>query len=96
MLRGRDTGRETFLVKVAWEDDWPVFKNGKNIRLQTGGRNGQQLVHQASWNADLSKESLELGWYQKRKSIWCDSRFISFSLKLDSRHSIEEGVVVIC
>jgi beta-xylosidase len=76
VLRGRDTGRETFLVKVDWEDDWPVFNNGKNIRLQTEGRNGQQLVHQMSWKADLKKESLEL--------------------ELDSRHSIEEGVVVVC
>jgi beta-xylosidase len=69
VLRGDDTGRETFLVKVDWEDDWPVFNNGKNIRLQTEGRDGQQLVHQVSWKADLKKESLELGWYQKRMSI---------------------------
>ena len=77
MLRGCNIGRETFLVKVDWEDDWPVFNNGKNIRLQTEGRNGQQLVHQALWKADLNKESLELGWYQKRMSILCGSRFIS-------------------
>jgi beta-xylosidase len=77
VLRGRDTGRETFLVKVDWEDDWPVFNNGKNIRLHTEGRHGHQLVHQASWKADLNKESLELGWYQKRMSILCGSRFIS-------------------
>jgi beta-xylosidase len=76
-VKGLHIGRETFLVKVDWEDDWPVFNNGKNIRLQTEGRNGQQLVHQASWKADLNKESLELGWYQKRKSILCNSRFIS-------------------
>ena len=77
MLRGHDTGRETFLVKVDWEDNWPVFNNGKNIRLQTEGRNGQQLVHQALWKADLNKESLELGWYQKRMSILRGSRLIS-------------------
>ena len=68
-VKRRDIGRETFLVKVDWEDDWPVFNNGENIRLRTEGRDGQQLVRQASWEADLTKGALELGWYQKRMSI---------------------------
>ncbi|KAF5608449.1 xylosidase arabinosidase [Fusarium subglutinans] len=63
-------GRETFLVKVEWKNDWPVFNDGKNITLKTEGRN---LIKSASkpslriWKADLSKDDLELGWYQKKK-----------------------------
>ncbi|KAK6065159.1 beta-xylosidase [Seiridium cupressi] len=67
-------GRETFLVKVDWVDDWPVFNDGGNITLETKGRGAvRQLVAQIKpgdmkWTADLSKEGLELGWYQKRES----------------------------
>ncbi|KAF4466299.1 xylosidase arabinosidase [Fusarium albosuccineum] len=63
-------GRETFLVKVEWKDDWPIFNNGKNITLETEGRS---LVKTTSsdalqaWKADLSRDTLELGWYQKKK-----------------------------
>lgn len=67
----KKSGRETFLVKLDWADDWPIFNNGKEITIQTEGR--PVLPHQKtppppnSWKADLSKHSLELGWYQKRK-----------------------------
>lgn len=64
------TGRETFLVKVDWIDDWPVFNDGKNIEILTQGRDPQQLCPDSAeelqaWTADLSKTDLELGWYQK-------------------------------
>ncbi|KAG5758300.1 hypothetical protein H9Q72_013566 [Fusarium xylarioides] len=65
-------GRETFLVKVEWKHDWPVFNDGNNITLKTAGRN---LIKSASkpslqtWKADLSKDDLELGWYQKNTPI---------------------------
>lgn len=61
-------GRETFLVKVEWVDDWPVFNDGNNITLETKGRS---LLSSATgptnqkWEADLSRDTLELGWYQK-------------------------------
>ncbi|SCO12552.1 related to xylosidase/arabinosidase [Fusarium fujikuroi] len=65
-------GRETFLVKVEWKDDWPIFNDGHNITLKTVGRD---LIKSASkpslqkWKADLSKDELELGWYQKNTPI---------------------------
>ncbi|KAK9782156.1 putative Glycosyl hydrolase [Seiridium cardinale] len=68
-------GRETFLVKVDWVDDWPVFNDGGNITLETKGRGAvRQLVAQIKpgdmkWTADLSKEGLELGWYQKNTPL---------------------------
>ncbi|KFY92775.1 hypothetical protein V498_04745 [Pseudogymnoascus sp. VKM F-4517 (FW-2822)] len=62
-------GRETFLVKVSWENDWPIFNGGKNITIATEGRHTGQLAHAKVWNADLSKPTLELGWYQKHTPL---------------------------
>ncbi|KAI1056506.1 hypothetical protein LB507_002278 [Fusarium sp. FIESC RH6] len=65
-------GRETFLVKVEWQDDWPIFNDGNNITLTTAGRD---IVKSASkpgpqiWKADLQRDTLELGWYQKGTPI---------------------------
>ncbi|KAI9163834.1 Non-reducing end alpha-L-arabinofuranosidase BoGH43B [Paramyrothecium foliicola] len=67
-------GRETFLVRVDWEDDWPIFNGGKNVTLKTLSR---KPVQQAStvdsnglkWKADLSRHDLELGWYQKNTPL---------------------------
>ncbi|RSL40376.1 hypothetical protein CEP54_016136 [Fusarium duplospermum] len=65
-------GRETFLVNVEWVDDWPVFNDGNNITLETKGRS---LLSSATgptskkWEADLSRDTLELGWYQKNTPL---------------------------
>lgn len=63
-------GRETFLVKVDWVDDWPVFNEGRNITLLTRGRESLPMPAEPGnvsmeWQADLSRSKLELGWYQK-------------------------------
>jgi beta-xylosidase len=65
------------LVKVEWVHDWPVFNNGKNIELETEGRDQvKQLVTQAKpdiirWEAALGygTNDLELGWYQKNTPL---------------------------
>ncbi|KAM5341825.1 hypothetical protein ACJ41O_014856 [Fusarium nematophilum] len=65
-------GRETFLVKVDWEDDWPVFNDGKNITLKTQGRKSIESALGAAlqtWKADLARDKLELGWYQKNTPL---------------------------
>ncbi|KAK2597093.1 hypothetical protein N8I77_012961 [Diaporthe amygdali] len=67
-------GRETFLVKVDWVDDWPVFNEGKNIALLTQGRNSQferisPCNETLDWRANLEKPDLELGWYQKNTPL---------------------------
>ncbi|KAF4996497.1 hypothetical protein FDECE_12413 [Fusarium decemcellulare] len=65
-------GRETFLVKVEWKDDWPVFNDGKNITLETEGRSLIKSAPGAAlkkWEADLSQRRLELGWYQKNTPL---------------------------
>ncbi|KAF2015637.1 glycoside hydrolase family 43 protein [Aaosphaeria arxii CBS 175.79] len=72
-------GRETFLVKVDWVDDWPVFNDGKNITLETeahyplnqleGTGSSENLRWKASYGLDSAPEALELGWYQKNTPI---------------------------
>lgn len=71
---GEISGRETFLVKVDWVDDWPVFNEGRNITLLTIGRD--TLIERAkpdevptSWHVDLTRRNLELGWYQKSERL---------------------------
>ncbi|KAM0335531.1 hypothetical protein ACHAQA_000579 [Verticillium albo-atrum] len=64
-------GRETFLVRVDWEEDWPVFNLGRNVALETVGRGVVQKKavadeHGVKWKADLSRPDLELGWYHKK------------------------------
>lgn len=65
-------GRETFLVKVDWVDGWPVFNDGKNVTLETVGRDPVVQARAAGpggvrWRADLTRPDLELGWYHKSK-----------------------------
>ncbi|KAK7713289.1 hypothetical protein SLS64_004538 [Diaporthe eres] len=67
-------GRETFLVKVDWVDDWPIFNEGKNITLLTRGRDSQvERLRPGDvpleWQADLKRSNLELGWYQKNTPL---------------------------
>ncbi|KAI3324801.1 glycoside hydrolase family 43 protein [Xylariaceae sp. AK1471] len=68
-------GRETFLVKVDWVNDWPVFNEGGNVTLSTAGRKPvEQVITQIKpgdikWQADLSRQNLELGWYQKNTPL---------------------------
>jgi beta-xylosidase len=83
-------GRETFLVKVEWKDDWPVFNDGNNITLKTAGRKAiaQALAqpNAVNWKADLSRNDLELGWYHKSKHY-----FSRYSSKLTMcRYTSEE------
>lgn len=94
LLKLRVVGRETFLVKVIWENDWPVFNGGKNITIATEGRHTGQLAPAKVWNADLSKQALELGWYQKREfnsSLTMQCPFLTPNY----RHAIEAGVVIV-
>ncbi|KAI0434976.1 glycoside hydrolase family 43 protein [Xylaria sp. FL1042] len=68
-------GRESYLVKVDWVDDWPVFNEGHNITLTTTGRMPiEQAITQVKpgsikWQADLTQQKLDLGWYQKNTPL---------------------------
>jgi beta-xylosidase len=67
-------GRETFLVRVDWEYDWPIFNCGNNVTLTTIGRQPVERLAAVNtngirWKADLTRHDLELGWYSKSTSI---------------------------
>ncbi|KAH8899237.1 Arabinanase/levansucrase/invertase [Thozetella sp. PMI_491] len=67
-------GRESFLVKVDWIDDWPVFNDGHNITLLTRGRDHVPRAHTSEpgtlvWQDALNEQKLELGWYQKNTPL---------------------------
>ncbi|KAF2000145.1 glycoside hydrolase family 43 protein [Amniculicola lignicola CBS 123094] len=68
-------GRETYLVKVKWVDDWPIFNAGKNITFLTEGREHVQRIEPTTsdptiqWSARLDQPELELGWYQKNTPL---------------------------
>ncbi len=86
-------GRETFLVKVEWVNDWPVFNGGKNVGISTEGPKGAvQAPKPKVWKADLTKEALELGWYEKSK-LFTVSTNVEGDLTR-SRHALKEMLVI--
>lgn len=58
-------GRETFLVRVEWENDWPIVNGGKKITLQSDGPGLYQHDIPVSWKDDFPSPKLQLGWYRK-------------------------------
>lgn len=58
-------GRETFLVPMTWEDDWPVVNDGQKVTLQSSGPGLYQLEQPATWRDEFTEPQLNLGWYRK-------------------------------
>ncbi|KAF7856116.1 hypothetical protein EAF04_010069 [Stromatinia cepivora] len=58
-------GRETFLVPMTWENDWPIINDGKKITLQGEGPGLYQLQQPTKWHDDFTSPELQLGWYRK-------------------------------
>lgn len=78
-------GRETFLMKVHWEHDWPVFNNGQKLALEIESK-------EPEWRDDFSREELALGWYTKSE----DSRLpclTDLQPLQRARHPAQKGVV---
>lgn len=62
-------GRESFLVPMTWEDDWPVINGGEKISLLGSGPDLYQLEAPSTWRDDFEKPDLTLGWYRKSKPL---------------------------
>ncbi|KAI5290071.1 hypothetical protein KEM54_002510 [Ascosphaera aggregata] len=60
-----DSGRETFLVPVTWENDWPVFNHGQKAALTGSGPGMYRLADPYFWRDDFESPELQLGWYRK-------------------------------
>ncbi|KAK2772820.1 hypothetical protein FQN53_004425 [Emmonsiellopsis sp. PD_33] len=58
-------GRESFLVPVRWENDWPIFNNGEKCPLVGSAPGLYKLSHRTEWRDGFSKPEMELGWYRK-------------------------------
>ncbi|KAL1632632.1 hypothetical protein SLS56_003531 [Neofusicoccum ribis] len=61
--------RETFLVPVTWEDDWPVFNGGRKVTLQGDAPGLFQVERETAWRDDFEAEELQLGWYRKNTPL---------------------------
>ncbi|KAK2731507.1 beta-xylosidase [Colletotrichum kahawae] len=67
-VNGRSVlGREAFLVKVDWEDDWPTMNGGEALMLSQSIEGGpDQNLPKPQWTDDFSGAELDLSWYQVR------------------------------
>ncbi|KAF3079638.1 hypothetical protein TWF102_002789 [Orbilia oligospora] len=62
-------GRESFLVPVSWEDDWPVFNYGSKITLLGKAPDTYHVRDAETWFDDFGKSDLEPGWYHKHTPL---------------------------
>lgn len=89
MINAKIIGRETFLVPMKWENDWPVVNEGKNITLQGEGPGLYQLQQPTGWRDDFTDPELQLGWYRK-------SKLFRFSIYLYPHTKLESQEMTSC
>jgi hypothetical protein len=53
------------LLPVRWQDDWPVFNDGKPITLHMNGPRAYEIDEDKAWCDDFTGDKLGLGWYRK-------------------------------
>lgn len=70
IANAKGLGRETFLVPMTWENDWPVINDGKKVTLQCEGPGLYQIQQPTRWHDDFVNSDLQLGWYRKSKFIY--------------------------
>ncbi|KAF1849569.1 glycoside hydrolase family 43 protein [Cucurbitaria berberidis CBS 394.84] len=79
-------GRESLLLPVRWEENWPIFNEGKPVTLQMSGPNTYELNEDKRWRDDFTSDKLSLGWYRKNTPVRQD-----FSLKARPGHLTLHG-----
>jgi beta-xylosidase len=60
-----EIGRETFLVPMTWENDWPIINSGNPVSLRASAPGLYQLEHDTKWRDDFDTPEMKLGWYRK-------------------------------
>ena len=50
------TGRETFLMRVDWKNDWPIFNKGNKLQLRFDP-DAAPRSEAVGWRDDLSDDS---------------------------------------
>jgi beta-xylosidase len=67
----RYPGRETFIVPVSWEDDWPIFNHGQKIRgslPDSAPENAVSDLKTPQWLDQFYQPHMTLGWYRKSET----------------------------
>jgi len=62
-------GRESMLLPVRWENDWPILNEGKPVTLHMQGPKTYELKESRKWRDDFTAKELSLGWYRKSKRV---------------------------
>lgn len=58
-------GRESMLLPIRWENNWPIFNEGRPVTLQMQASKLYELKENKRWRDDFKGEELNLGWYRK-------------------------------
>lgn len=59
-------GRETFLLKVKWENDWPIFNQGQKLQLSFESHQ-EPAPRTTDWQDGFQSPTLSPGWYTKSR-----------------------------
>ncbi|KAJ5595653.1 hypothetical protein N7450_002111 [Penicillium hetheringtonii] len=65
-------GRESFLVSVSWENDWPVVNGGSKIMLHSTAPGLYEHEVRKAWRDEFSTTEMQLGWYRKNTPFTSD------------------------
>jgi alpha-N-arabinofuranosidase len=89
-----NTGRETFLLPVAWKDDWPVIlPKGEAIPYTVPGPAQMSVADQVpmsgnfTWRDDFDRPTLDPSWLYVRvpRTEWADLRVRPGTLTIHAR-----------
>ncbi|PNS14088.1 hypothetical protein CAC42_6601 [Sphaceloma murrayae] len=58
-------GRESFLIPVRWDGDWPTFNEGRSLALEMTGPGKYVAEDVQKWRDEFVGSHLGLGWYRK-------------------------------
>ncbi|KAL4975285.1 glycosyl hydrolase [Aspergillus desertorum] len=85
-------GRETFLVPVTWENDWPVVNSKQRITLIVDSPHLYHYTPSVNWRDDFASETLQLGWYRKNTPLKKDYTLLVSSPHADQVTSVNRGL----
>ncbi|KXJ85485.1 glycosyl hydrolase [Microdochium bolleyi] len=75
-------GRESLLMPVEWEDDWPIFNQGKPLTLEMRAPSLYKREPPKAWRDDFTGPDMQLGWYRKNTPLKTDFALANSTLEL--------------
>ncbi|KAF2855361.1 glycoside hydrolase family 43 protein [Plenodomus tracheiphilus IPT5] len=58
-------GRESLLIPVRWENNWPIFNEGQPVTLKMTGPKMYEIQDDKRWRDAFTSDQLAVGWYRK-------------------------------